>query len=220
MQKIVIPDVKKPKIDQGIMLDGSLLNNSRPIIKPIEAEEKPQIKIENTIDVKDETLNEIEIPEEPQPEKIEIEENIEAPEEPKRGRGRPRKNPIPTEEQEQKPKRGRGRPRKNPVPEENEEKTSNKTQDVDLFDMTAEDDEPQEEVDLFNLDNDEEKKENNETEVDLFNLDSNDSSNKEDVEHDDLFDMSTNQETKEHTVPVTQNISTNQTQTIQSQFKQ
>ena len=164
MQKIVIPDVKKPKIDQGIMLDGSLLNNSRPIIKPIEAEEKPQIKIENTIDVKDETLNEIEIPKEPQPEKIEIEENIEAPEEPKRGRGRPRKNPIPTEEQEkkpkrgrgrprknpilteeqeQKPKRGRGRPRKNPVPEENEEKTSNKTQDVDLFDMTAEDDEPQ-----------------------------------------------------------------------------
>ena len=98
---------------------------------------------------------------------------------------------------------------------ENEEKTSNETQDVDLFDMTAEDDEPQEEVDLFNLDNDEEKKENNETEVDLFNLDSNDSSNKEDVEHDDLFDMSTNQETKEHTVPVTQNISTNQTQTIQ-----
>ena len=93
MQKIVIPDVKKPKIDQGIMLDGSLLNNSRPIIKPIKAEEKPQIKIENTIDVKDETLNEIEIPEEPQPEKIEIEENIEAPEEPKRGRGRPRKNP-------------------------------------------------------------------------------------------------------------------------------
>lgn len=83
MQKITIPDVKKPKINQGIMLDGSLLNNSRPIIKPIEAEEKPQIKIENTIDVKDETLNEIEIPEEPQPEKIEIEENIEAPEEPK-----------------------------------------------------------------------------------------------------------------------------------------
>ncbi len=73
VQKNSYSDVKKPKIDQGIMLDGSLLNNSRPIIKPIEAEEKPQIKIENTIDVKDETLNEIEIPEEPQPEKIEIE---------------------------------------------------------------------------------------------------------------------------------------------------
>ncbi len=34
----------------------------------------------------------------------------------KRGRGRPRKNPIPVEDPN-KPKRGRGRPRKNPVPE-------------------------------------------------------------------------------------------------------
>ncbi len=34
----------------------------------------------------------------------------------KRGRGRPRKNPIPVEEPN-KPKRGRGRPRKNPIPE-------------------------------------------------------------------------------------------------------
>ena len=33
----------------------------------------------------------------------------------KRGRGRPRKNPVPTEVSD-KPKRGRGRPRKNPVP--------------------------------------------------------------------------------------------------------
>ena len=39
-------------------------------------------------------------------------------EQPKRGRGRPRKNPAPTEQQEVKPKRGRGRPRKNPEPEE------------------------------------------------------------------------------------------------------
>ncbi len=91
MQKIVIQMLKKPKIDQGIMLDGSLLNNSRPIIKPIEAEEKPQIKIENTIDVKDETLNEIEIPEEPQPEKIEIEENIEAPERTKKRKRKTKK---------------------------------------------------------------------------------------------------------------------------------
>ncbi len=35
----------------------------------------------------------------------------------KRGRGRPRKNPIPTEVPD-KPKRGRGRPRKNPLPEQ------------------------------------------------------------------------------------------------------
>ncbi len=37
----------------------------------------------------------------------------------KRGRGRPRKNPIPVEDSN-KPKRGRGRPRKNPLPVEEE----------------------------------------------------------------------------------------------------
>ena len=37
----------------------------------------------------------------------------------KRGRGRPRKNPVPTvQDVENKPKRGRGRPRKNPIPEQ------------------------------------------------------------------------------------------------------
>lgn len=43
----------------------------------------------------------------------------ETPQPVKRGRGRPRKNPVATEQTtENKPKRGRGRPRKNPLPEE------------------------------------------------------------------------------------------------------
>ena len=50
------------------------------------------------------------------PEPIDI-EPIE-PEKPKRGRGRPRKNPLPVEEDAPKPKRGRGRPKKNPTPVE------------------------------------------------------------------------------------------------------
>ena len=37
---------------------------------------------------------------------------------PKRGRGRPRKNPLPDPNEPPKPKRGRGRPRKNPLPVE------------------------------------------------------------------------------------------------------
>lgn len=41
-------------------------------------------------------------------------------EEPKRRRGRPRKNPVPEENEVTTPKRGRGRPRKNPIPEEQE----------------------------------------------------------------------------------------------------
>lgn len=39
-------------------------------------------------------------------------------EQPKRGRGRPRKSPLEKEDVIEKPKRGRGRPRKNPEPEE------------------------------------------------------------------------------------------------------
>ena len=39
---------------------------------------------------------------------------------PKRGRGRPRKNPVPVQNENRAPKRGRGRPRKNPVIEDQE----------------------------------------------------------------------------------------------------
>ena len=46
---------------------------------------------------------------------VENEEPVVAPV--KRGRGRPRKNPIPEENATPKVKRGRGRPRKNPIPE-------------------------------------------------------------------------------------------------------
>ena len=52
-----------------------------------------------------------------------VAETVETPQQPvKRGRGRPRKNPVPVEAvQEPKPaKRGRGRPRKNPLPVEEE----------------------------------------------------------------------------------------------------
>ena len=60
-----------------------------------------------------------EIPEEKIEKEPEIPE-IQVEEAPKR-RGRPRKNPLPSEENTEKPKRGRGRPRKNPLPEEKEE---------------------------------------------------------------------------------------------------
>lgn len=52
-------------------------------------------------------------------------------EEPKRKRGRPRKNPIPEPSAVKTPKRGRGRPKKNPVPEEQKKS--------DLVDLEEED---------------------------------------------------------------------------------
>ena len=53
----------------------------------------------------------------------------------KRGRGRPRKNPLPIEQEESKPKRGRGRPRKNPLPEKEILIPENSEQEDELEDI-------------------------------------------------------------------------------------
>lgn len=125
---------------------------------------------------------------------------------PKRGRGRPRKNPLPDVEQElNKPKRGRGRPRKTPV----EEDLNNKQEDelIDLFNL--EDDEldtpnientstVDEELDLFNLSNDEDTDKENDSEeeiIDLFNLDDEVEENKDTSEelNDSVTDMAETQ---------------------------
>lgn len=100
---------------------------------------------------------------------------------PKRGRGRPRKTPLPTEELN-KPKRGRGRPRKNPVIEDEElNEKQNDEELIDLFDLEEDNNSPkvqnnskpaEEGIDLFSLGEDESNQENNDEElVDLFDLD-------------------------------------------------
>lgn len=211
MQKIVIPEIKKPEIDQGIVIDGSLLNNSRPIIEPVENLEA-QKNTDTVIEVNEETENQ-----ESNIVENKTQELVEKVEEPKRGRGRPRKNPLPEENQEQKPKRGRGRPRKNPLSEENN--VNNENQEVDLFDLEPEENEtPETEVDLFNLDSNEEEKQKDQ-EVDLFNLDE----DKEDDE-DDLFNMSPIQNNNIHETHEPQINSTIQTQqnqrTVQPEVNQ
>ncbi len=83
-----------------------------PISKPI-----PEPIIEGLDDF--ETFEEKQVQEPVIEELVQNEENESIPVTPvqpvKRGRGRPRKNPIPSDEPP-KPKRGRGRPRKNPLP--------------------------------------------------------------------------------------------------------
>ena len=93
----------------------------------------------------------------------------------KRGRGRPRKNPVSIDEQnEDKPKRGRGRPRKNlvPVKEETQEETD-------------------ELIDLFNLDDEklESNLENKSIEQDIDSISSDDETTKETFVEEEAIDL-------------------------------
>ena len=141
IQKVIIPNVAKPDIKPSAIVDVENIDNHNKI-------ENTQPKIEEKVEEKAE-----------EPEKKE--ETIIPP---KKGRGRPRKNPLP-EVDEEKPKRGRGRPRKNPLPEENEKIEEQKQEEPNLFEIDEEKEEKGQEVDLFNLDEPE-----TEQEVDLFNM--------------------------------------------------
>jgi len=132
---------------------------------------------------------------------------------PKRGRGRPRKNPLPNEQDENKPKRGRGRPRKNPLPDEldednNEESldlfnidnnedisnTKDSVEDIDLFDLeneTNKDNQANDDIDLFDLDNtvNQSNENSNDDDLDLFSLDNEEETNSTENEDIDLFNL-------------------------------
>ena len=139
----------------------------------------------------------------------------------KRGRGRPRKNPVPVvEETENKPKRGRGRPRKNPVPVAEEAKEES-DELIDLFNLDenkvdniqhTDTESIEEDIDLFNLDNDELEDttkttvSEQEEAIDLFGLDDDDdiekpiqNVSKENNEEDsiDLFGLNDEEENDE-----------------------
>ena len=138
--------------------------------------------------------------EEPEVKPLEVEETVfepEVEETPKKGRGRPRKNPVPSEVQEEKPKRGRGRPKKEVVAENKEE------EEVDLFNIGFEDTTENEskaedmDFDLFNMD-EEESAENTthqepEEDIDLFGMEETDTTEDED-EDIDLFSIDETQD--------------------------
>lgn len=129
------------------------------------------------------------------------EENIQALQEERRGRGRPRKNTV-QDEIEDKQKKGRGRPKKNIEPEtevDNEEKF-----DIDLFNMDSIEDnnnnitsEIAEDIDLFSMAEDETEEVKEEFKqldnaiqndnIDLFSMDK----EKTDI---DLFNMPENED--------------------------
>ena len=115
-QKLLINPKRTKTIDKPIVIPTSMSSNleakklTRKVNpKPVVSEPEPELEnvtVEEFDDIDD----------------ITVENPTPVVEEPKRGRGRPKKNPITTDAQEpSKPKRGRGRPRKNPLPEEIEE---------------------------------------------------------------------------------------------------
>jgi len=202
VQKVVVPKINKPQIDTSIF-QNSIIEEKE------EKEEEPLISQE-----KIKSINLFEEPaEENEAEKVAIENNTEVIENKteeaqtqKRGRGRPRKNPIP-EVQEEKPKRGRGRPRKNPVEQPveklqtveteqvNPQPTAEK-QEIDLFEIEEAPKKQDTELDLFNLEEDKQEQEKaQEPEIDLFDMSQDEP--EEEEEEIDLFNMEDENEVQE-----------------------
>lgn len=116
-EKLLMPKTKDRIMSKPVVIPSSInMNSTKKLskIKPQPEQEENYQKLElNNGNIKEQKKNE---------NYSTIEQNI-IPEEPivqpKRGRGRPRKNPIPEVQEQAIPvKRGRGRPRKNPVPVE------------------------------------------------------------------------------------------------------
>ena len=171
-------------------IDVTMLKNdkkkiTKPIVIPSELDNTKTVKIQQKIVPQDE-----------------LEENLFEEEEqelPKKGRGRPRKNPV-QEVEEDKPKRGRGRPKKESAQESKEDDF-----DIDLFNIDSneteesivENSEEDMDFDLFNMDQEDnvQEIEENSDDLDLFNMDMQENeSNDEDV---DLFNMNEDEEEKD-----------------------
>ncbi len=116
--------IRRPKTvikgtSEKLLKGNSNVIMSNPVVVPTTMEQHMYTKVEpkKNIDV---DIDELDNDDNDDIEEINDSELLNIEEKPKRGRGRPRKNPIHQEiDIEEKPKRGRGRPRKNPVVEEN-----------------------------------------------------------------------------------------------------
>ncbi len=197
-------ETNKNRITRPIVIPSAINQNGvRKLIRQKPQEENNNLSNEDSI-VKD---NETSIND--QIDLSELDEIINN-EQPKRGRGRPRKVVPEGEQKEDKPKRGRGRPRK-VIPEEEHEE-ENKEDLVDLFNMdevqqpevetTTESETTSENdtIDLFDLDIDDTEKQTNDEPIDLFNMSDEEPANNQTstVSNDepDVFDLGLEQQDK------------------------
>ena len=182
-EKLISAESEKTKISKPIVIPKGV--NKTEVKRLIK--EKPQQSIEPVEKIEE---FEIENNEDVLDNNEEVLDKIE--EKPKRGRGRPKKVVPVEEQQENKPKRGRGRPPKNPIQQE-EKKNEDNNELIDLFNLDDEDeikeDEIKEEekpIDLFGLgdnnDNDDDEA------IDLSTLENDKYENNNDEEID-LFNL-------------------------------
>ena len=182
-EKLISAESEKTKISKPIVIPKGV--NKTEVKRLIK--EKPQQSIEPVEKIEE---FEIENNEDVLDNNEDVLDKIE--EKPKRGRGRPKKVVPVEEQQENKPKRGRGRPPKNPIQQE-EKKNEDNNELIDLFNLDDEDeikeDEIKEEekpIDLFGLgdnnDNDDDEA------IDLSTLENDKYENNNDEEID-LFNL-------------------------------
>lgn len=170
---LIDEQLNKAKITKPVVIPSNV--NLQNVEKVYKGQSRTSESIAEDPNIVDEssTNSDIKMPEMSEPESAEV-----------KRRGRPRKNPETTEnmnQQETEPKRGRGRPRKdsNEVIENNEPE-----EQIDIFNLgnTEKDQEP---IDLFDLPNDNQE---NENPVDLFSL--SDEEEKKQEESVNLFGLS------------------------------
>ena len=177
-EKLISAESEKTKISKPIVIPKGV--NKTEVKRLIK--EKPQQSIEPVEKIEE---FEIENNEDVLDNNEEVLDKIE--EKPKRGRGRPKKVVPVEEQQENKPKRGRGRPPKNPIQQE-EKKNEDNNELIDLFNLDDEDEIKEEEkpIDLFGLgdnnDNDDDEA------IDLSTLENDKYENNNDEEID-LFNL-------------------------------
>lgn len=134
-EKLLMPKTRDKIMSKPVVIPSAVnMNSGKKLARHKQEIEEPKTYVAKT------QLNateEPEIPEVeelvmPEPEKIVQEEVVEPV---KRGRGRPRKNPVPVETKtEETTKKRRGRPRKNPLPEEQIDEEENNVIEPDEID--------------------------------------------------------------------------------------
>ncbi len=132
VQKVAIPNIKKPEIEPMDLVSSNMRNVKgkdlfEETMQAVDTERAKEILLEQNEENDEQIDDKIQEPQnidveiqnvavEPQNNLEETNTEQEIPQPQKRGRGRPRKNPLPVQ-QEDKPKRGRGRPRKTTLTE-------------------------------------------------------------------------------------------------------